>query len=308
MSISHPPISAPSLRVVLGPAGSQGLSPGLPLLGGAAVEALFPGAGAARQRGALSVQESGEWLLGHAVAPAGEALEDSAHRLYRDLLAAVGGRHLARVWNYVPAINGHRADGLENYRAFCRGRAAAFEAAWGPGYKAGVPAASAVGSQGPNLAVVFAATGAPARHVENPAQVPAYDYPPEHGPRSPSFARATVVTAAANTAHVFVSGTAAIRGHATCAPDDTAQQLACTFDNLRLISRASGLGDTLGAGRAARRHFKVYLRHAADFDAISAAVQAELVRPDDQVSYVQADICRRELNLEIEATIFGAAV
>jgi hypothetical protein len=32
----------------------------------------------------------------------------------------------------------------------------------------------------------------------------------------------------------------------------------------------------------------------------------ELLRPDDHVSYLRADLCRAELEIEIEATILGA--
>ena len=104
----------------------------------------------------------------------------------------------------------------------------------------------------------------------------------------------------------FVSGTAAIVGHTTVAPGDTAAQLACTLDNLAAISRACGLGRDLGAGRSAARFFKVYLRHAADFAPVAAQLERALLGPGDEVTYLHADICRATLNIEIEATILGA--
>jgi enamine deaminase RidA (YjgF/YER057c/UK114 family) len=104
----------------------------------------------------------------------------------------------------------------------------------------------------------------------------------------------------------FISGTAAIKGHASVAPDRLQDQITCTLDNLRLISRAAGLGDRLGAGSGATRHFKVYLRHPSDLAAAQAALAGSLLGPEDRVVWLQADLCRLELAIEIEATVIGA--
>ncbi|HEY0945163.1 MAG TPA: hypothetical protein VGD81_07835 [Opitutaceae bacterium] len=281
----------------------------LPVLGGLHRETIFVDAEPAGEHGALTLHRAGHWLLGHAstaIDPR-RGLEAASLQLYRDLVAATHGWHLARIWNYVPGINAPGPDQLENYRAFCRGRSLAFESEFGGVFKRLLPAASAVGCDDDRLTVIFAAHERPVQHFENPQQVPAYDYPPEHGPRPPSFARATVV-AAADAPTVFISGTAAIKGHATIAPDDTLAQLACTLDNLSAISRVCGLGDDLAAGRAQARHVKIYLRRAADYAAVSRELAASLLRPGDQVSYLRSDICRAALNVEIEATIVGAAL
>ncbi|MGC4075211.1 MAG: hypothetical protein QM760_22460 [Nibricoccus sp.] len=45
---------------------------------------------------------------------------------------------------------------------------------------------------------------------------------------------------------VFVSGTASIKGHVTVGVGSLREQIEGTLDNLRLISRASGVGDNLG--------------------------------------------------------------
>ena len=152
--------------------------------------------------------------------------------------------------------------------------------------------------------MVFAACPVVPRHFENPLQVPAYEYPGHYGPRAPSFARATVVSGP-ESATVFISGTAAIRGHATVAPHSTREQLECTLENLHAIAAACGLGPERGGGLGATRHFKVYVRHAADQPMVAAILQERLLTRTDRVSYVQADICRASLLVEIEATIFG---
>jgi chorismate lyase / 3-hydroxybenzoate synthase len=172
----------------------------------------------------------------------------------------------------------------------------------GGGFQPQLPAASAVGCQGSQLEVIFVAGKTAPTHFENPEQVPAYFYPIEHGPRAPSFARATVGRDGDRT-WTFISGTAAIKGHESIAPGAMDTQLECTLDNLRLIARTCGLGDNLGAGRMQRRHFKIYLRHASDFAAVQARLNRVLFQKQDIVTYLHADVCRSALNLEIEATL-----
>lgn len=96
-----------------------------------------------------------------------------------------------------------------------------------------------------------------------------------------------------------------MRGHATIAPESTQGQLDCTLENLRELSLACDLGPDLAEGRGARRHFKVYLRHVTDQALAEAELKSRFLRGGDTVSYVQADICRAALNVEIEATIVG---
>ncbi len=249
----------------------------------------------------LCLLRNGELAGGFVLGRSHLALEAATSDVYRRLFAATTGRHLYRLWNYVPHINASD-DGLENYRSFCRARSLAFEAQFGPAFQRMLPASSAVGASAGPLAVAFVAGPAPARHFENPAQVPAFEYPPEHGPRPPSFSRATAA-ATADATHVFISGTAAIRGHVTVAPGALERQLECTLDNLRLIGEASGVGPGLGADRAWQRRFKVYLRHPADLAAVAATLDTALLRAGDQVIYLHADICRADLVVEIEAAL-----
>jgi len=273
-----------------------------PWLGGTETEDIFGEAVPLGTAEGIQLFRAGDFVLGHAqeaFVPA--ALSQRTESLYRRIFAATQGQHLYRIWNYVPEINAHTA-GHEHYRTFCQGRSLAFEACLGNTFEPRLPAASAVGCAGTNLEVVFAAGLIPPSHLENPEQTPAYRYPPEHGPRAPSFARATVVRANGRT-FTFISGTSAIKGHQTIAPGRLPQQIDCTVENLRLMSQASGLGDDLTTPGSVTRHFKVYLRHAADFAEAKTHLERTLLRPSDAVIYLQADICRAALNVEVEATI-----
>lgn len=296
--------SLPPLRVIFGADETGAFEPGLPVLAGDAMENLFGDARPAGRMGALSLFKAGDWLLGFAAVPTSAGLEDASCHLYRDIFQAASGWHLARIWNYVPDINRIGKGELENYRLFCRGRSLAFEEEYGTGCRAQMPSASAVGCKSSTLTVAFAASRAQPRHHENPLQVPAYNYPVEYGPRAPSFARATVVPGP-ETATVFISGTAAIRGHAIVAAHSTIRQLDCTLENLQAIAQAVGLGPDLDQGGRSSRHFKVYVRHAFDQPAVAAILDARYLTGADKVTYLQADICRASLLVEIEASLFG---
>jgi chorismate lyase / 3-hydroxybenzoate synthase len=280
-----------------------GLQLPVPLLAGEAIEKIFDDVQPAGERDGFMLFRRGGLLLGCALEPFLPDLATQTQRLYQRLLVLARGRHLYRIWNYVPRINAHTA-GLENYQAFCRGRSLAFEETLGPAFKWALPAASAVGGDDHHLAVIFAAGATEPRHIENPEQMPAYEYPQEHGPRPPSFARATVVEEDKRR-YAFISGTSAVKGHATVAPGALREQLSCTLDNLALISRAIGLGDAFGAGKSFVRHFKIYLRRAEDLAAVRDALEGALLQPHDRVTYLRADICRAALNLEIEAALVG---
>jgi len=279
----------------------------VPVLAGEPRETLFAGLREAGRAEDFGLFAAGDWLVGVRVEPLRADVAAQTEAIYAGLLTLTGerGRVPARIWNYVGGINADCAEGLETYRAFCRGRSLAFERA---GWTGPVPAASAVGGQPGMIAVLFAAARENPLARENPEQMPAYEYPPDYGPRSPSFSRAMRVSADGR-AWTFVSGTAAIKGHRSMATGDLAGQIACTRDNLRLISEACGLGADLAADTDAERHFKIYLRHAGDLAAARAALEGGLLRPADRVTWLRADICRAELLIEIEATVIarGAA-
>lgn len=272
----------------------------LPVLAGVANETLLKGTDAPRREGDFVLFEAAGRMAGLAVAPEGLGLEAAARHLYDGLFAISHGLHIYRIWNYVPRINACESN-LENYRLFCRGRSLAFEAGFGSGFKKILPAGSAVGSTTGPFALGFLCGEARPAHFENPRQVPAFEYPPQYGPRPPSFARATLITDETGR-QVFISGTAAISGHQTVARGDLSGQIDCTLENLRLIARTAG-ASLEGGSDGWHRSFKIYLRHAADLSFTQARLERELLRPGDSVHYLQADICRSDLLVEIESVL-----
>lgn len=242
---------------------------------------------------------SGEHLLVHASAALPVQADTGAATLavYLRLLTRtreLGYPWLCRAWNFVPDINRGSGD-AETYVDFSKGRALAFDQFGLPAAR--YPAATAVGSPaGSPLLVAFLASRTEPVAIENPRQTSAYRYPRQYGPRSPAFARAMVLPDAGG-GLLFVSGTASIVGHES-QHLGIEPQLDETLVNLEQLLAAAAA--TLPkAGFGPRRSWRVYLRHAHDQPAVADRIGCRLGDPD-QVAYLQADICRRELLVEIE--------
>ena len=215
-------------------------------------------------------------------------------------LRARGYPHVLRVWNAVPNINGYQ-DGLERYRAFSVGRAAAFSASGL--FDAGrYPASTAIGSHGAHLVAYAIATRSLGMHFENAAQVPAHRYPEQYGPKSPLFCRAVAKVWGAS-ATLFVSGTASITGHESRYAEDIELQVSQTLQNVHAMVDAarSGTGCDFGI-RAGASLLTVYVRNGADDHAVRRSVEKH-VGKQVSIQYLRADICREELLVEIEATL-----
>jgi enamine deaminase RidA (YjgF/YER057c/UK114 family) len=302
----------------LGVRQSQGGFGALPLrvLGGAApcLDAWF-GANGVRSGscGAVQWRHDGQWLHGVLDVPEVVAarcdLGTAAHQAYRDLFATLhetGFAHLQRVWNYLPHINTHEL-GMERYRQFNAGRQRAFIEAGHDAFE-GAPAACAIGTGDDAERVLrvrfLAGLGAPLP-VENPRQVPAYRYPSQYGPRSPSFSRAVLLQAGPGEVMLCVSGTASIVGHASLHAGDVRAQLRETVANLHAVVEAAR-ARCHAPLHVADMVSTVYVRHAPDHAAVRSEFETAL-GPHSAAArgavYLQADICRSELLIEIEGHV-----
>ncbi len=238
-----------------------------------------------------------------ALADTGAALEKQIRHRYDAILELLGSRgyaHLIRVWNYLPRI-GDDIEGMECYRRFCRARHDAFEAFYEE-LIPNLPATSVLGSSGPDLQMVFVAGRSPPCHYENPRQVSAYHYPQKYGPKSPLFARATLVQWHQEQA-VFISGTASIVGHESQHRGDARAQAEEILRNIEaLIYDVANSNMPAVPGLGAIRHLRVYLRNPRDLGTVRQVVERRLGGPAE-VIYLHASICRQELLVEMEALL-----
>ena len=228
---------------------------------------------------------------------------ESAYRQVFALLDTLRFPYLFRFWNYIADINTH-SFGLERYRQFNQGRQDAF-LAHGRDVAGNVPAACALGfgpgrsAQGP-LTIAFLAGRVAPLNIENPRQVSAYEYPQEYGPRSPTFSRASLVRLGQDQV-LFISGTASIVGHATLHPADVVAQTRETMTNIEAVLAETNRLARMTGFDLASLHYKVYVRRPADLGQIRAEL-AHCVGNKLKAVYLQADVCRQDLLLEIEAT------
>ncbi len=228
---------------------------------------------------------------------------DTAYQSLFALLEQTGYRHLVRIWNYVPDIN-RDADGEERYRHFNAARQRAFRES-GRATVGTVPAASALGSPaGSPLSIYFIAAHRAARMIENPRQTSAYHYPPQFGRHSPIFSRACLW--GDQEMNLFISGTASIVGFDTMHEGDVVLQTQETLANIgALLDEANRLAGAQRFGLEDLR-LKVYVRRPADQAAIAAVLTARAAFHTAPV-YLQADVCREALLVEIEAVGMAAS-
>jgi chorismate lyase/3-hydroxybenzoate synthase len=255
----------------------------------------------------FSAATSGEILAGtlQLEEEPGAGLQGTTERAYRRLLHHVqelGYPYLWRVWNFFPGINENEA-GLERYRQFCVGR---YQALAGTlqGFPGSLPAGTAVGTQSGPLQLYVLAGTHPAIHLGNPRQVHAYEYPQHYGPCSPSFARATLLQSDMH-AQLFISGTASVVGHASRHIDRPGEQTQETMSNLRaLIGHAADVSGAVPNLQPSRGTFKVYVRQPEHLGIIQQVLSASAIAPS-RILYLQGDLCRRELLVEIEGVVIA---
>lgn len=234
-----------------------------------------------------------------------EDLSETAQRTYCrifDFLQRGAYPNLLRVWNYFPDINAVEA-GIERYRSFSVGRHEAFVR-----YNRKVedsPSACALGSHGGPLVIYFLASRFPGVQIENPRQTSAYHYPRQYGPRSPTFSRATLAFRG-DSQTLFISGTASIVGHVTVHPESVILQTRETLANIRAVIDQACREGFRFAGFGNGVALKAYVRHAGHLDVVRDIIRAECGGVRELV-VLQADICRTDLLLEIEAVCWGGA-
>ena len=251
--------------------------------------------------GDLACRNDGETLFGVLAAHTATAPQIGAatYQAYQTLLRAaaeLGFPHLSRVWHYLPDINAE-PNGLEVYQAFSIGRREALDE-WGQIPDAALPAACAIGTRHPGLRVAFLASRTAGTAVSNVRQDEAYRYPPEYGPKSPAFSRAMMMPGPAGRC-LHVSGTASIRGHRSLHAGQLEQQVVETLHNLDALLQPLGLRlEDVGSDAL----LTIYLRHDADLPAAESLVNGAL-SPDVERLFLQGEICRRSLLVEIEGII-----
>ncbi len=257
-------------------------------------------------RGLVSFSRNDRVLFGHVAVDEREfrGLEAASQHAYEAILpfaAEMGFPYYLRIWNYIPDINGEE-HGMERYRSFCIGRHQVFERFAMPEQR--MPAASGIGTRSGKLLVYFLAARDAGIQLENPRQVSAFRYPPQYGPRSPSFSRA-VVKDWNGSKHLYISGTASIVGHESQHRERVLPQLEESLHNMRtLIHNAQANHGVKIRTLAELSQIKVYVRDARDEGKIRDHLYAQ-VGEAAPVIYLSGDLCRGDLLVEVEGLYTG---
>ena len=124
-------------------------------------------------------------------------------------------------------------------------------------------------------------------------------------PRSPSFARGTLVRAGSGETF-FISGTASIVGHQSMHVGDVGAQVEEALRNIEALIDSTRHDEGMRfQGLRDLDNLKVYVRRAEDLPLVRQMLAGRL-GSSAHVLYLQGDICRHELLVEIEATLFAA--
>jgi chorismate lyase/3-hydroxybenzoate synthase len=232
-----------------------------------------------------------------------------AYRSVFDLLGRLPTPYPVRFWAFIPEIHAHMGAGLDRYMAFNAGRFAAYSARYGgrQALSRSVATGSAIGFGQERLVLHCLAGAEPGAPLENPRQVPAYNYSRRYGPLPPCFARATrIADGGGQGQRLLVGGTASIRGEDSLHVGDLAGQVKETLGNLAsLVSLACGGGTgtarepELEAWLPRFRELRIYRPRRAEADRILDLVVPGF-RGVSRVELLEAELCRAELLVEVE--------
>ncbi|MFA5172465.1 MAG: hypothetical protein WC426_12960 [Sulfuriferula sp.] len=221
-----------------------------------------------------------------------------AYQQITALLDKLNFAHVLRFWNYMADINAESHD-LERYRQFNIGRQSGL-LAQGRAVTGGLPAACALGAASGPLSIAFLAGRVAPVAIENPRQLSACAYPSIYGPRSPTFSRASLLQWAGGEC-LFISGTASIVGHESLHAGDVVAQTQETLKNIEAVLVIANQQENCGRFDLSDLQYIVYVKYPVDLAKIRAVLEAA-AGTNVHAIYVQADVCRQELLVEIEAT------
>jgi enamine deaminase RidA (YjgF/YER057c/UK114 family) len=221
--------------------------------------------------------------------------------------------NIVRQWNYIGNILDMK-DGLQNYQIFNEVR---YEYYSKFRKVHNFPAATGVGMKHGGVILDFYAL-APAESVkilpvENPNQVNAYSYGQqvlkgsvEQGKSAkhpPQFERALLIANNHDTV-LYISGTASIIGQEIVGKDDIGKQTLVTIENIKRLADAQRLSRLISNPVMFRGNyslFRVYIRNQNDFNTVRRICSEHF--PQIPAVYIEADICRDDLLMEIEAEV-----
>ena len=219
--------------------------------------------------------------------------------------------NIVRQWNYIGNILGLK-DGFQNYQVFNEVRSEYYNK-----YRKvhGYPAATGIGMKLGGVIIDFCAVqaidGTAIIPVDNPNQVNAYEYGQnvlkgmpcggKAAKHPPQFERALLLNRKPKSS-LFISGTASIIGQETIGIDDVEQQTNVTIGNISKLADKKRFGGEFSENGHKWGDYsvvRVYIRNQDDFGSVKDLCNQKF--PGATQVFIESDICRDDLLVEIEA-------
>lgn len=214
---------------------------------------------------------------------------------------------IIRQWNYIEGINGFDGNN-SHYQDFNNVRSKFYGNEFEQG---GYPAATGIGMNEGGIIIEFIALRsdqAKTNPVNNPLQIAPHQYSKKilvgenrSNKTTPKFERARYLELS-NKIMLFISGTASIKGEKTVGIGDPAEQAEVTIQNIKQLYSSAALKQA-GISETIQKigHARIYIKDKNDFTVIKKVF--EIHYGDLPVVYIQADICRPDLLVEIEGNV-----
>ncbi len=208
---------------------------------------------------------------------------------------------IVRQWNYIPQILGFYNE-AQNYQAFNDVRTLFYnKTEWIKGY----PAATGIGVVSDRLTIdIVAMKGGEVQPIINPNQIDAHVYSDEVLEKgldlksTPKFERAKLVSSG-NDNIVFVSGTAAIIGEESRDGNSVSNQTTMTLNHIDTLLSEKCIQQEGEYKKPQIQSMRAYVKNVDDVNIVQEICKKRYL--DVPVVYIQADVCRNELLIEIEA-------
>lgn len=204
-------------------------------------------------------------------------------------------------WNYIERITEFEEAGRQRYQEFNDTRSRFYAHSFDG---SGFPAATGIGTKWGGVQIevdVVGKTGLRSVRIDNPCQQCAYKYSSqvlvgESGKTTPKFERARLVALPVGE-WIYISGTAAIRGEQTFEAD-VAVQTKLSLENIKILLSRQNLSECGIDGQAQLASLRVYVKNEKDFLLVKQNLGNTFQK--QEIIYVQADVCRDNLLVEIE--------
>ena len=215
---------------------------------------------------------------------------------------------IIRQWNYIENILDFEGP-HQNYQIFNDARSRYYRDQFA---KTGYPAATGIGMKSGGLVIEYIAfknSDTRSISIDNPAQIPAHQYdqnylkglPVNQVKTTPKFERGRYLSIRGKE-FVFISGTAAISGEKTAYPGNPKQQTCLTIENIdRLTSEENLKRNNIKAATITFDYLRIYAKDRKDFERVKEECMHRY--GNAPCVWIQADICRNELLVEIEGII-----